>query len=226
MDVNDTIVERCCAGCQIEIPHPDELLIKHFLHFVEMLQLIFSPAAQRSVIVKSQILNIHRVEIMLRHSVHHLTQTWNCSARKDIFLDPCITRMLFQSTDEVQKEKPAFLHHLIRALKEEIVVVTAYMLYHTHTDHTVKLFAQLRQIAIVHKFNIHIIFQSFRLDPVLALFILLFTQCDSCTVYFIFLCRPVLQGMAAHQISVKMKSNHALLSFFILPFISRIHSLS
>ena len=139
--------------------------------------------------MEPQILNIHCVEIMLCHGVYHLTQARNSSAREDIFLDPCITRMLFQSTDEMQQEKPAFLHHLISTFKEEIVVIPAHMLYHTYADHAVKLSAQLRKVAVIHQLNIHIILKPLCLDPVLALFVLLFAQCNSGAVHFIFLCR-------------------------------------
>src|SRR5699024_8270995 len=52
MDVDNTIVEGSRTCRKIQIPHADEPLIKHLFHFVQMFQIVLSPAAERAVIVE------------------------------------------------------------------------------------------------------------------------------------------------------------------------------
>lgn len=83
MQVDDPVVERGCACRQIQIPHTDEPVVKHCFHLVQMFQVILSPAAKRTVIMETEILDIHGVEIIFRHGSDHLAQAGHHTARED-----------------------------------------------------------------------------------------------------------------------------------------------
>ena len=58
MKVNDSIVECCRAGAQIQIPHADKFLVEHVLYFLFMFLEILFPAQQCLVVMVSQVLHI------------------------------------------------------------------------------------------------------------------------------------------------------------------------
>lgn len=108
MDINDSVMEGSCTGVQIHIPHTKETFVEHFPLFLYMFVEIICPAQKSLVVMKTEIFHIHGMEIILSQTGQDLPEAWNRSARENIFFDPGISGMLFQSADKVKEEYAAF----------------------------------------------------------------------------------------------------------------------
>ena len=104
MQVDNSVVEGGCAGRQVKIPHAEEVFIKHFSFFIQIISEILFPVKQGFIIMQTEIFDVQSVEIIFSHMIEDLTQTWNSSTRENVFLDPWVTRMFFQGADEMKKE--------------------------------------------------------------------------------------------------------------------------
>ena len=71
MQINNPIMEGCCTGTQIQIPHPHKPFIKHFPYFVYMFFEILFPAQQCPIIMQTQIFHINRMEIIFCSLINH-----------------------------------------------------------------------------------------------------------------------------------------------------------
>lgn len=143
MKVNDSIVECCRAGAQIQIPHADKFLVEHVLYLLFMFLEIPFPAQQCLVVMVSQVLHIQNMKVMFRHQGYNFPETWNDPARKYIFLYPWIPCVLFLAADKMEQEYAARIQHLVHTVHEPAVIFPSHMLHHTHADHTVKFHTAL-----------------------------------------------------------------------------------
>ena len=123
MDINDSVMEGSCTGVQIHIPHTKETFVEHFSLFLYMACGKLSAQHRRVLVVmKTEIFHIHGMEIILSQTGQDLPEAWNRSARENIFFDPGISGMLFQSADKVKEEYAAFFQDFADTVYKKLVV--------------------------------------------------------------------------------------------------------